>query len=123
MRVLYFLLAIIVRVANRHLPRRRGHRLLRGMLECRTFLHKMIADETKVAALGKNRGLLLSRTILEAKYELTGDAIATRHLHQVPLRDGSTVNRAQQEKAMDQPFLVTYRYGSSRRRGAAKKTS
>src|ERR1700722_5322851 len=123
MRVLYFLLAIIVGVTNRHLARGRGHGLICGMLECWTFLHKVIADEAKVSALRKNRGFLLSRAVLESEYEMIGDAIATRDLHQVALRDGGPVHCAHHEKAMDQPFLVTHGYGSSRHRGAVEKTS
>jgi hypothetical protein len=83
----------------------------------------MVTDKAKVAALGKNRGFLLSRTVIEAEYELTGDAIAMRDLHEVTFRDAGPVQRAQHEKAMDQPFLVTHLHWRRPHRDAAEQTN
>jgi hypothetical protein len=82
----------------------------------------VIADQTKIAALRKNRGFLLSRTVLEAEYELTRDAIAMHDLREVAFRNGIPVKRAQHEKAMNQTFPVAH-FQRRCRQDAAEETS
>ena len=41
------------------------------MLECRTFLNEVVAQEREVTTLGKDRGFVVDRAILEVEYQPT----------------------------------------------------
>ena len=109
MLVRYFLFAIVVGVANCNLPSGARNRQIAGVLERRPLLHHVIGDEPEVAALRKNGGFLLPRTVFEAEVELSCDLVAASHLGQVAGSDRDAIQRAEHQKAVNQAFFVAHR--------------
>src|SRR5207302_7205146 len=70
------LFAVVIGVADHDVPRGNIDRCLHRLLERGPFLNDMIAPKSKTAALREYGGLLIERTVFEAKDEMTRYAIA-----------------------------------------------
>ena len=81
------LLAVVVLIANHDLARRRIDRCLHRMLERRTFLDDMVAQEAKFTALREKGRLVVERAVLEVKDQMTLHAIAFCDLCQLTVRE------------------------------------
>jgi hypothetical protein len=82
----------------------------------------VIGDEPEVAALRKNGGFLLPRTVFEAERELSCDLIAASHLGQVAGSDRDAIQRAEHQKAVNKALSVAHRDRRRGRRNAGKNT-
>jgi hypothetical protein len=67
----------------------------------------MVANQSEALALRIHGGLIVGRPVLEAKYEPGGDSIAPGGLYQVTVCQPCSLERSQDEEAVDQPLGVS----------------
>src|SRR5580692_2992052 len=106
--VLRQLLLAVVGIADRDLAGGRCEREIDCLLECRSLLHKMVADEAEGPVLRKDGGLLLKGAIFKTEVEATCDLIAARDLSEIAFGDRVSFQSAENKKSMHQAFPITH---------------
>src|SRR5438067_1188743 len=108
MLTLHLLLSLVVRVFYGHLPGACVYHDVHRSLEHRTFLHQVIAKETKMAVLGKHCRFLLHGPILEMVDHAVGNGAAVRGLERIAVRENSSVQRSNHQETSNQAFRLSH---------------
>jgi hypothetical protein len=111
---------MIVRVVDGHLAAAFNRHIDRPRKR-RPFLHEAIADQPELAVLGVDRRLVVDRTILEVKDQLSGHAITATGLEQLAVGEDNAVERAEGEEAAHEALCVCHGHDVSRQGQAASQ--
>jgi len=76
------------------------------MLERRTLLNEVVADEPKTAVLREDGGFVMDGAVLEVEHHLGGHAIATDDLNDIAVSECVALQRAQYQEAVERSLRV-----------------